>query len=163
MEVVFTGFEPFGELEYNPSWDAAQAAAAVLSTSAELLPVTLDVARDIGSLAAPDRLLVHLGVARRGAEPRFERYAHNWWQDLDDIRPVRLDETGPSARECALPLDDWAETLGWKVSHDAGNYVCNATLYFALAATQNAMFVHIPPVEAEESEHFGVILAEIFR
>lgn len=163
MSLLFTGFGLFGDVDYNPSWDAAQAAAEAADAAAELLPVTLDTARTIGTRIEPGWLIVSFGVARRREQPMFERYAHNWWRDLDEHRPRRLDATGPVARECALPVDSWAAALGFTVSHDAGMYVCNATLYYALAATPRAGFIHIPPVDAAGARDIGRRVGELLR
>jgi pyroglutamyl-peptidase len=160
LTIVFTGFGPFLDVEYNPSWDAAQAAAEVSGSSAHLLPVTLQSARSIGGHAENAAMLVHFGVAKGRDEVCLERYAHNWWGDRGAV-PTRLEDKGPAARECVLPLDAWAKELGCRVSHDAGIYVCNATLYYALAATPEAMFVHIPAVEPKRARDIGRSIAEL--
>ena len=160
--LTFTGFGPFADVEYNPSWDAAQAAADVAGAAAVQLDVTLDVARGIRDIVASDGLSVHFGVSRRDTTVRLERYAHNWWRDIGELQPRRLDANGPVARECALALDEWARELGWVVSHDAGLYVCNATLYYALAAgAETAAFVHIPVVDAATAREMGAALGNL--
>lgn len=164
--IVCTGFGPFADVSYNPSWDCAQAAAELCGGVAELLPVTLDAARAQVSSAPEAALRVHFGVARRRDVVSLERFAHNWWRDLGEERACRIAEEGPAAVESALPLDDWAADLDgsaglrWQVSHDAGLYVCNATLYWTLRRTTDAVFVHVPPVDADVAGEIGRAVGE---
>lgn len=171
MKLVFTGFGPYGDVDYNPSWDAAQAAAKATGSTAELLPVTVEAGEEVSRRWADDALLlVHFGVATKRREVCLERYAHNWWQDLDEDRPMRLAE-GPGALEVALPLDDWAAQLThasgvrWRVSHDAGTFVCNATLYHSLQALgpERALFVHIPPMYPMQALEIGTVFGELIE
>ena len=169
MKLFFTGFGPFGEVDYNPSWDAAQGAAKAAGATAELLEVTVEAGESVSRRVGEDvELLVHFGVASRRRAVCLERYAHNWWKELDADKPMRLDE-GPPALEVALALDDWVTALTgsadleWRVSHDAGTYVCNATLYHSLATlgSERALFVHIPPVDPMQALEIGVSLGTV--
>lgn len=170
MNVLFTGFGPFEGVDYNPSWDAAQAAAEVVDAAAELLDVTFDEAAQIATRTAYYDLVVHFGVAATRGDVCLERYAHNWRADIG-AAPRRLRDDGPVAFECALPLDaiaaalDGEAGLKWRVSHDAGTYVCNATLYTALQThgLSSAMFVHIPAVDADVACQVGRALAKHLR
>ena len=165
MNWLFTGFGPFDGAVYNPSWDAAQAAAEASGATAELLPVTFDEALAIAQRAADYDLVVHFGVAVRRNDVCLERFAHNWGAERKDTAPTRLLPDGPVALECALPLDALAAALDgecgrkWRVSHDAGMYVCNATLYHSLNAALPAMFVHIPPSWPDDARAIGRCLA----
>lgn len=167
MNWLFTGFGPFGDVSYNPSWDAAQAAAEVVDASAELLPVTFDAARALAERPCDRELVVHFGVAKQRDDVCLERYAHNWRTELGEVRPQRLQPDGPVALECPAALDELAATLDgaadlhWRVSHDAGTFVCNATLYFAIAANHPAIFVHIPPTDALTARAIGQALATV--
>ena len=71
----------------------------------------------------------------------------------DDYQPLAPD--GPAAYRSDLPLAEWAALLRAagipaQVSHHAGTYLCNATLYLShyLAETQGlktrATFIHVP-------------------
>lgn len=167
MTLFFTGFGPFGDVTYNPSWDCAQAAARVSDGIAELLPVTLDAAREQLDSTPDAALRIHFGVATRRDWVSLERYAHNWWKDLGEVRPRRLLEGAPVALESAVPLSDWAGALDgaadleWRVSHDAGTYVCNATLFHTLRHTGDALFVHVPPVEPDIAVAIGEAIGSL--
>lgn len=169
---IVTGFGPFGEVEYNPSWDCAQACAEALESAAILLPVTFEGAASFAEgVRGVDELVIHFGVAVARDAVSLERYAHNWGRDVGDARPVRLVEGGEVACESALPLDAWAEELNgaagriWTVSHCAGTYVCNATYYHTLTAlpSRTAVFVHVPQVQADEAREIGARLARVVR
>ncbi len=165
MNVLFTGFEPFGEHAYNPSWDVACAAAQAIDATAELLAVTFEAAQEVATRSLHYDLVVHIGVAAYRQEICFERFAHNWFAHTEDSAPERIVVDGPAALECALALDALAATLGARVSHDAGTYVCNATLYHALIARgrDGAMFVHIPMVTPDEARDIGRRIAASLR
>ncbi|MCA9101511.1 MAG: hypothetical protein KDA63_10190 [Planctomycetales bacterium] len=70
-------------------------------------------------------------------------------------RAQMLDATGPAAYQTSLPLDDWCDLLNTRgiparVSHHAGTYLCNATLYLShLIAERSGLktqsaFIHLP-------------------
>lgn len=165
--LVFTGFGPFGDVAFNPSWDCAQAAAEAAGASAELLDVTVEAARIAAQdWAGDDTLLVHFGVAAHREHVSLERFAHNWWQDLEDEAATRLVVDAPAALESRLDLGVWAcvldgaAELAWRVSHDAGNYVCNAMLYHSLLegtryAACDAVFVHVPACDSDVAHAIG--------
>lgn len=165
MNILFTGFEPFGELDYNPSWDAASAAAQAYGGAAELLPVTFEVARDVLEQSRNFDAVVHFGVAVKRDAPCLERYARNV-RGVEGGGVEAIEEDGPAVIECALRLDAFAQRLndasplGWSVSEDAGTYVCNATLYHALRelGPTRAMFVHLPMSTVSVARTFGVML-----
>lgn len=169
MNVLFTGFEPFGKLDYNPSWDAAAAAAEAFGGVAELLEVTWDAARDAVRQSSEFDLAVHFGVAAERQAPCLERYAHNTRSDL--LRAAQLVDDGPHAIECSLPLNALVEVLSnatgdaWYVSDDAGTYVCNATLYHALwqLGADRAMFVHVPMLSPEDARSLGRAVANALK
>ena len=161
---VFTGFGPFADVAYNPSWDCALAAAETSEGHAELLDVTIGAAEDAAERLADADVLVQFGVAVARNEVCLERFAHNWWQDYGDAHPCRLLEGGAVAFESPLPLDRWALELdgaggfSWVVSHDAGTYVCNAAFYHALSRGRTAVFVHVPDCTPAKATQIGAAL-----
>lgn len=162
-QVIFTGFEPFGEHDYNPSWTAAQAAAractgAHLTAQAQQLPVTFEVARAAPAAIFAEiphthaALVLHLGLAAARSAICLERYAHNtrgYTPDNagdagSDAAPYDvLEAEGPAARETLMPLElliDLMRDIGHpahaELTRDPGDYVCNATYYAALAEVE---------------------------
>lgn len=170
MQWIFTGFTPFLDFDFNPSWDAAQAAANELSGQAHLLEVTFEDARkDAERLVAPDTRLIMIGLGSNRFRVDFERFAHNiegCCASLITGAPLAL-ETAMDTRALS---DHWNQDVGQLragVSRDAGDYVCNALFYHALwlgrdVANFQAIFVHIPMIDSEEAQWVGRRLARTF-
>lgn len=155
MNVLVTGFEPFGEHEINPSQLVAEAFDGVV------LPVSFDRAGDDLRRAVAERspdLVICFGVAADRTAISVERYAHNLDEasTTDDDgaagsgRPI--DAGGPLALASTLPVDEIVAALREaeipaEVSRDAGGYVCNHVLYALLRSGARGGFVHLPPLE----------------
>jgi len=174
MEYQFTGFQPFLEHTFNPSWDAATAAAEVFASRAYELEVTFEAAkRDAAWLVQPGRCVVMFGLAAKSQDIRFERFAHNLRGTapleegpLDDVEDM-LRETSLDIGSLAKAWDEEAIEHGLPraaISRDAGNYVCNAIYWHALGACEGdaqALFIHIPPVTPETAKEIGQRLARL--
>lgn len=189
MRLRWTGFEPFGGFEVNPSSAFARAAAETFGARAsfEELPVTYARAQTWGTEALCDAgptMLWNCGLAGDRQGVWLERRAfnaHHAMPDNDGLTPSSeglLLEGGPEVLDSALDLGDvasfcQARGLPVQVSVDAGRYVCNAILYHSLQGVARvreagerawAVFVHIgmmTPAEAETLGHsFGQALGE---
>jgi len=96
----------------------------------------------------PD-IVVGIGVARSRSVIEVERIGRNL---ADPTLPDNDGECrsshgeGPAERVCAQAAA-LAACLRVGVSDDAGRYVCNAWLYFALARAIPSLFVHVPDAE----------------
>lgn len=164
--MLLTGFEPFAGDPVNPSGDAVRVVADRWTGPerlvADVLPVTFEGA--IARMAAlldehrPD-VVVATGLAggRHAVTP--ERVAVNladaWLPDNAGARPqdAPVVEGGPAAYFATLPVKAIRAAIGGadipaSVSHTAGTFVCNATMYAALHATAGTSvrtgFVHVP-------------------
>ncbi|WP_158542406.1 hypothetical protein [Lujinxingia litoralis] len=163
---VITGFEPFGDNAYNPSWDTAQALAEGLGLQAHLLSVTYSSAAQFARAHLEARpaeqrlsptLFVHLGLAARRTRLSFETRALNRRNNtpdnverplnprLPDEQPLRADDLEQRhphldlARLCTLYQELRAPDLPpGQLSQDCGAYVCNALLYHSLRAAELA-------------------------
>jgi pyroglutamyl-peptidase len=149
--VVWTGFEPFGSHDYNPSWDVARAASGAMRpdvpVEAERLPVDFSFVRRWAAARLSDDplLAIHLGLAESRSTIDIEVVARNRVGD-------RLDESGQlantgdhllpsatSAFDTPFPAETFSSRLADvlhvhglpepAISESAGSYVCNA-LYF---------------------------------
>lgn len=178
MNVIFTGFEPFGRFEVNPSFAVARAAADVVArvarTSAHELRVTWSDAMSARRLANGLRgrvILVHCGLAGDRSTVSIERTARNAvGSTLDNLgQPGRIFDDGALTRHTRLDAARIAacvaarSPLGAQVSDDAGDYICNATLWHSLANDNpdvDALFVHVPLVELDVAHAIGVALGE---
>lgn len=163
IRLVITGFQPFGDHEYNPSWDVAQAMAEVANTTPRLLPVTFMTAAQFArahlTAARPIPLLfVHLGLAADRREICFERRARNERDgkadNIERLLPIKLPRRRaliPDERAERIALLDLAQMAQAfnagadqdglptaRISDDCGNYVCNALLYHSLRACESS-------------------------
>ncbi|GAB3650850.1 pyroglutamyl-peptidase I [Glycomyces tarimensis] len=171
--VLLTGFEPFGSVHGNSSWEAVKLAAehpirdAVVETM--LLPVTFSGA-PLAMEAAIERfepdLVIAVGQAGGRTAVDVERVAVNRVDasipDNDGRQPFGepLIADGPGSYFTGLPLRSCvaaAREAGVPAagSMTAGTYVCNAVFYrlMHLAATRRpglvAGFVHVPLIPGQ--------------
>jgi pyroglutamyl-peptidase len=159
VNVLVTGFEPFGENAVNPSQLIAEELDGVV------LPVSY--ARAAGELqrALDERdpeIVIAFGLADDREAITPERFAHN----LDEATTIDNDEAagsgaeidvaGPIAYRSTLPVDEIvaalrARELPAEVSRDAGGYLCNHVFYVLMRTLKPGRmggFVHVPPLEA---------------
>jgi pyroglutamyl-peptidase len=166
MRMLLTGFEPFGELQANPSQLIVERLAhgADQDLVVEVLPTEYAAAgariraliRDVRPEA-----VVCLGVAGRASAIRLERVALN----LDDTeKPDNAGETpagrpiapgGPVGYWSTLPLAEMYAALQERdipvqISNHAGTYVCNHVFYASLHEIERlgggvpCGFIHVP-------------------
>ena len=184
--VLLTGFEPFGSIEGNSSWEAIKAAAerplegAVIE--AVQLPVTFARApvalEELVERGTPD-LVLAVGQAAGRKAVTVERVALNMVNspipDNDGHQPVGvpLVPGGPDAYFTNLPLRSCvtaAREAGVPAAESltAGSYVCNAVFYrlMHLVATRHRHmlggFAHVPlvPEQSLDGKH-ATIPAEL--
>lgn len=167
MKILITGFDPFGEENINPAWEAVQRMPnyiknvqikkiqipTVFEKSAQM---TIEVAKQYN----PD-VIICIGQAggRFGITP--ERIAIN----IDDARipdnegnqPIdrKIKEDGENAYFTTLPVKAIVEALRKNnipssLSNSAGTFVCNHIMYQMLYYTKQYMpstkvgFIHVP-------------------
>lgn len=175
MKLLLTGFEPFGQEEINPSWEAVAAMPDSLETVEVVrvrLPVTFKGAAVMLEQAIdefrPDVVLC-IGQGGGRFEVNIERVAINLADstkpDNDGYQPeeapVRVD--APDAYFSNLPVKRLVKAVREAgipavVSNSAGAYVCNSVFYTALHLAHSkypdmkAGFIHIPylPCQAVE-------------
>jgi pyroglutamyl-peptidase len=175
--ILVTAFGPYDRWSENASWISLVELTRNMIEQPELVtrryPVDFTKIRGCleADLADNYDFAVHLGQAPGSARLQLEAFAINAAQcpsDSADTRPPRtgpprtepLDADGPAAYQSMLPLDDWAELIRRRgiptsVSHHAGTYLCNATLYWSRRITQlrglatQSIFVHVPLVPTQ--------------
>lgn len=176
IDVVLTGFEPFGGDETNPSWGAVRRAAPALREGGvevveSELPVEFSRAGDLLEQLVREhrpRLVIATGLAtgRTGVTP--ERVAINVRDgriaDNAGARPVDepVVKGGPVGHFTSLPIKAMVSALREQlelpaaVSQTAGTFVCNDLFYRLLhllstdpeSAGVRGGFVHVPAVDA---------------
>ncbi|WP_026550244.1 pyroglutamyl-peptidase I [Arthrobacter sp. Br18] len=175
--ILLTGFEPFGGETVNPSWAAAQLAAAALRSAghdaaAVELPCVFERSAEVlRSAVGQVKPTVVLCVGQAGGRSKvsIERVAIN----VDDARipdnagtapidqPVRTD--GPAAYFSTLPIKAGmaavaAAGIPVEISQTAGTYVCNHVFYALmdiLAGLDGVRggFIHVPYSTGQGSQH----------
>jgi pyroglutamyl-peptidase len=167
MNILLTGFEPFGGERINPSWLLAQALAAQAPKRMRVAAVELPTAFDASAKLLKAAMAMHqpqavvcLGQAGGRAALGFERIAIN----LNDA-PIAdnlgqqphnqaIAARGPVAYWSTLPIAHMAQAaqsagVAAEISNSAGTFVCNHVFYalMRLLARNKGVrggFVHVP-------------------
>ena len=168
MEVLVTGFEPFGISDRNPSREVARVldgrTIAGLKVSGRILPVSMRAISDALTRVLDEgqpKIIVALGLATSESMVRIERYGVNLADfkiadnegDLAVERPVITD--GPPAVATTLPNRPIRDALlaagiPARLSNTAGTYLCNACIYLLADIIQKRElatrfgFLHLP-------------------
>lgn len=155
MNILLTGFEPFGGNRFNPSCAIAE------QLGGEVLPVSasrLGPAFEAAVAECRPAVVVALGLAENRTEICIERIGINVLDfripDNDGGQPrgVPIDPAGPDAYFSDLPVREieavWlANGIPGAVSNTAGTFCCNQILYLARRMGLRAGFIHLPPPE----------------
>ena len=161
--LLLTGFGPFPGAPENPTAQMVQSLAALQLDGAELatrvLPVIWHEAE--ARMAAlihetkPDAIL-HLGLATKrstiGVETRARNECTRLHPDADNMLRASgtIDPQGPGLRHArvdTVSLVDILRSSGLdaEISDDAGDYICNHTLYLSLGShVPRVGFIHLP-------------------
>ncbi|MBI2923189.1 MAG: hypothetical protein HYY18_19205 [Planctomycetes bacterium] len=168
--LLLTGFEPFGEVTVNPSWEAVRPLDGELWGDVLVRAVRLPVSYARGPARLREEIenfrpgaVAMFGVAQKRSAISLERFAANRCDaataDNDGTtRAGKIDESGPERRESTLPIARIEQALrraGAPVadSEDAGGFLCNRVFWEALSTFRGpAGFVHVPPFEAVPRE-----------
>jgi pyroglutamyl-peptidase len=162
-DVIVTGFEPFDQRAVNRSWEVVAALPDAPGLEKLQLPVDFAALRELvpALVARAGRALVLVGESASAESVEVERIALNVADArIPDNRGAqpRFEELVPEAplaryaRWDAGRVVDLLAAAGVpaRVSHHAGTYACNASLYLALeaAARYDAPaiigFLHVP-------------------
>jgi pyroglutamyl-peptidase len=170
MNILLTGFEPFGDVAINPSQAVVQQIAARTvgrgeeRLVTEVLPVEFEAAGErmralIRSLRP--EVVVALGLAGAAQTIRLERVALNLddAQEPDNAGMVATGRPivpgGPAAYWSTVPLEALKQAIAAReipvrISNHAGTYVCNHVFYVArheieqLGLDARCGLIHVP-------------------
>ena len=161
--VLITAFEPYGARPENASWLALMELTRTLPEGPRITtrryPVDFAAVRQhlAKDLSADYDFAIHLGQSPGIAHVQLEAFGLNVGGDSSQLpeRHGPLISGGPIAYQTNLPLADWAaglraQGIPTQVSHHAGTYLCNATLYWScyyaeqMALKTRSLFVHLP-------------------
>ena len=173
VNILLTGFEPFGGSEINSSWETAvrvgQLSPKGVVVETMQLPVSFKRAGEAIRRALHEKqpnVLVMLGQRGKGVSIDIERIAINLMDsvnpDNDGYQPQEQAITagGEAAYFSNLPVKVLRDALLYKsiparVSNSAGLYVCNSTYYNALEEIRGkqlstkVVFVHLPKISSD--------------
>ena len=145
MRILIYGFKPYGSYSSN----ITEQVLAGLSDNQSVVKKVFDVRFDEAMFSEvllqykPDRVL-GLGQHPRARKLRLERRAQNLRKDIGQS-PVQIELTAPAFLYCTLALPESDLTT---VTYNAGNYVCNFSMYLMSRYCQSHNtkfgFVHVP-------------------
>lgn len=184
MNIVVTGFEPFGGEQLNPSWEVArrmdglqiQTAHMTAHVTAVKLPcsfsASLGVLQQAIQTYQPEVVLA-LGQADGRSDISVERVAINVCDariaDNEGQQPIDVPviQGAPAAYFSTLPIKTMVQAMracGFAagISQTAGTFVCNQVFFgmqHALAGGQVLSgFVHIPLLPEQAAQRSGASL-----
>ncbi len=173
-KLLVTGFEPFGGLDINPSWEAVKALPQFIGNyeiTKLKLPVEYQNAADIVIKMAEEisaDTVISVGVAGGRKSVSFEKVAINLRNSsmADNKNCKKEDEpVVENSREAYftdLPVKCMAEAVKNKgvpaaVSYSAGAFVCNDVFYSLLHKYHNTEkkvgFIHLPYLPQQTNEN----------
>ena len=143
-KILVTYFEPFGGRTTN----ASKEVVSLLSDySKRELPVSWNqIEANIDEILSNDfDFLFLIGEAGSYQEITVERTAHNICNGSDNYGVTKDNEPiadGPEELKTKFNLD----SISYRISDNAGKYLCNYTYYLALSKAKNTkvVFIHLP-------------------
>lgn len=173
MMALFTGFGPFGKVQYNPSSDLAETLAERIPDSAAHVFKTSYSAVD---MELPEVLERHrprwvlmFGLAPRADRVRIERLARNTLAahtpDIENRVAQGVINPNGDDLKSTLPIEALLsafqmEGIQATASDNAGGYVCNYAFYRmqeladdSSASVRHSGFIHIPPAGRYKRVH----------
>lgn len=168
VDLLLTGFGPFGEFGENPTETALKALVAGPGVVTHVFRTAVAaVEEDLPRLLAEHRprRVVLFGLADSAPAVRLETTARNYSSEALDVDGERLPSPiapeGPEELASTLPLELLARALedgGVEVGYsaDAGGYLCNYSFYRCQQMAPHygieaSGFVHVPGAEAYEA------------
>ena len=175
-QVLVTGFEPFGDNATNISGEVAMQLHGNIVRDCEIISMVLSVdysgSTKIANLIKNEDFsaIVHIGLAESSVKPRIEIRA----KDILDFRipdnsgrlVSKQEISGNGDLYSTINVDDWdVESMidSPQISKDAGEFICNETLYHTLESNAKQIpcfFLHLPKSQPDAK---GLVLQCIDR
>ena len=178
--ILITAFKPYDNWIENSSWlalvELAKDFPPGVEVTTRLYPVDFaEMKERLTEDMQPNYdVSLHLGQAPGEPTIRLERVGINIGAERSGPALPLVDD-GPEAYRSSLPLDAWAAKLIEQgipahVSHHAGTYLCNATLYWShllaerMSLQTKSAFLHLPlatPQVAASGEKLASLPVEV--
>tara|TARA_B110001452_G_scaffold264043_3_gene266398 strand:- start:551 stop:1474 length:924 start_codon:yes stop_codon:yes gene_type:complete len=174
--VLVTGFEAFGNHQTNISGEVALSVSGEVirnhAIESIVLPVDENGSKIVSKMVKERKFaaIIHIGLAENAEWPRIEVLAKD---ELDFRIP---DNSGRQVRDSSITgngnllstinVHDWDIKKmidSPTISEDAGEFLCNETLYRTLNSLEDntpCFFLHLPP---EQSDARGLVLECVDR
>ena len=181
--LIITGFDGFGGETVNPSWEAVRRLPDTVGnyrlTKLRIPTIFGQASQAVlnAASAEPADVILCVGVAAGRDAVTPELLGINWNHaripDNAGRQPLEqfIEPDGPAARFATVPVSAMARAIreaGFRgaVSHTAGAYVCNDTLYRLLRHYEGSAvrvgFIHVPALAQMELEQtIGALLSAI--
>ena len=150
--IVVTYFEPFGGRNTNASKEVVSLLKKYktkeLPVSWSKIPALID---DILSTKVDYLFLV--GEAGSYKEISLEKYARNIAHGIDNSGLSKENEPIINGGADVLTTKFDIDNLPYRISENAGKYLCNFTYYQALSKAKNTkvIFIHLPYIDEENN------------
>lgn len=183
-KLLITGFEPFGDQNINPSWEAVLRLPDHIGEYA-LIKERLPVVFEKGACAAVEKakkeqadsvILVGQAGGRDAITPEMVaiNLRHATIADNEGNAPKdeRIDASAPDAHFSTLPVRKMAQKISdsgipARVSYSAGAYVCNDCMFTVLNHFKNTpvrvCFIHVPFMTGQKEGAFEMPLQDMTR
>lgn len=169
MHILVTGFEPFGNDDFNASGAVVSALPTSIAgrrLTTAILPVSFDRSGEaLSALLAEHRPDALLCVGEAGGRPAVTPEARAANEDdaripdNDGARPraAAIISDGPLSLPSSLDAQRITALLAAagfaaQVSRNAGRFVCNHVAYLAYAQPVPALFIHVPALRPGGTE-----------
>ncbi len=147
MKILIYGFKPFGKYKENISEKIVKNLDK-RKFKRIVLPVNFDSKIIINYIkkTKPD-IVIGLGLLGKGRFVRIERKAKNIYKDKKNPTKKEIKRTGPNQYLVNLKIKKTTDT---KISYNAGEYICNFTMYIVMdwiyenKSPIKFGFIHIP-------------------
>ncbi len=162
MNALVYGFGPYGKFAHNVTTDIIRLVNRMKLAKGIVFDVRFNRKQftEVLGRYRPE-IVIGLGQHPRARKMRIERRARNWQTSSTAVgKPV--EPNGPEYRYVSLKIPT---VEGATITYDAGDYVCNYSMYVMCRETERAgvkyAFLHVPlNVEIEKaSELIGKILS----
>jgi len=145
MKALVYGFGPYGSYTHNITTNIVREINRVKLAKGIVFNVQFDSNQFTEALERyQPEVIIGLGQHPRARKIRIERRARNW-RESAALASKPIENYGPEFRYVSLKIPETEETT---VTYDAGDYVCNYSMYLMCREAEKMdakyAFLHVP-------------------